>query len=286
MLEWARPLLETCSHSRAPQFPGSSPLFYRTNETDRKDWTLYPNCRFFHVFPDSHTQALSCHNYPSPSTRKAELVLIQPRLSSRIPNSLIFVSEDFKHFLASTWMNFTFALMILLQLHGSVIKTLAKKWRKFLCPKSDPLRTHTRLHSTIISLSFCIETLLILLTSPTSLFFSTDEAHFWKSIFNERHYGCYNPVLKGSESLKDLKVHAKAAPSTCEHMYTGGGRRCRLVQPPTSRITLSRHVLPGWPFWFLYKMASNIRILLCLLSPQTQLSPLNNITEKCPWLHI
>lgn len=50
MLEWARPLLETCSHSSAPQFPGSSSLFSRTNETDRKDWLVCLYCHFFSVF--------------------------------------------------------------------------------------------------------------------------------------------------------------------------------------------------------------------------------------------
>lgn len=50
MLEWVRPLLETCSHISAPQFPGCSSLFPRTNETDGKDWLVCLCCHFLAFF--------------------------------------------------------------------------------------------------------------------------------------------------------------------------------------------------------------------------------------------
>lgn len=146
------------------------------------------------------------------STREAELVWNQPRLSPLTLNSLIFVSEDLKHFLASAWMNFTFALMILLQLHGSAMKALQKKWTKFLCPKFDSWRTHSITFHHNLSLNLHREDIDSPHT-PTQLFFLHRWSTFWEKSFPWKTLwliGCYNPVLKERErAWNNLRVYAK-----------------------------------------------------------------------------
>lgn len=150
MLEWACPLLETCSHHSAPQYPGSLSLFSRTKQTDRKDWLVCLYCHFFCVFLDSHIRACFSQNYPSLTSTVPERQswVFEPTAAelahSPQPDICLRGFQTFSCFHLSEFQFCTDGPAPAAQLsYESAPPHKEKKWTKFLCPKFDSWRTHS-----------------------------------------------------------------------------------------------------------------------------------------------